>query len=150
MNISNKIITQQSYIINNYKMFKNISRSNTNKHKWGSWWNYWKNRLIFLKCLMLLILKNLMNTPRFWRVLMLVYNTQLLGFWTFSIVWYSRNIKDTTFPKLDLFPSSGGGGGGETPTPLGPLKRANLNHWTTPVRFTQLYYHLWTGKFGGR
>jgi hypothetical protein len=25
---------------------------------------------------------------------------------------------------------------GETPTPLGPLQSDNLNHWTTPVRFT--------------
>jgi hypothetical protein len=36
-------------------------------------------------------------------------NLELLGFWTFSIVWYSRNQKDTTFRKLDLFPSSGMG-----------------------------------------
>jgi hypothetical protein len=27
--------------------------------------------------------------------------------------------------------------GGKTPTQLGPLERANLNHWTTPVRITQ-------------
>jgi hypothetical protein len=27
---------------------------------------------------------------------------------------------------------------GKTPTQLGPLERANLIHWTTPVRFTQL------------
>jgi hypothetical protein len=26
--------------------------------------------------------------------------------------------------------------GGGTPTLLGPLERANLNHWTTNVRFT--------------
>jgi hypothetical protein len=26
---------------------------------------------------------------------------------------------------------------GMTPTQLGPLERANLNHWTIPVRFTQ-------------
>jgi hypothetical protein len=25
---------------------------------------------------------------------------------------------------------------GMQPTPLGPLERANLNHWTTDVRFT--------------
>jgi hypothetical protein len=35
-----------------------------------------------------------------------------------------------TFQKLDLFPSSGEGGE--------DLLRANLNHWTTPVRFTQV------------
>jgi hypothetical protein len=32
------------------------------------------------------------------------------------------------FRKLDLFPSSGQGG--KTPSQLGPLERANLNHWT--------------------
>jgi hypothetical protein len=34
-----------------------------------------------------------------------------------------------TFWKLDLFPSSGEVG--KTPTQLGPLERANPNHWTT-------------------
>jgi hypothetical protein len=42
-----------------------------------------------------------------------------------------------TFQKLDPFPYSDEGG--KTPTQLGPLERANLNHWTTPVRFTQLF-----------
>jgi hypothetical protein len=46
------------------------------------------------------------------------------------------------FQKLDLFPSSGEGGE-KTPTQLGPLERANLNHWTAPVRVTQLFNH-WT------
>jgi hypothetical protein len=31
---------------------------------------------------------------------------------------------------------------GETPTLLGPLERANLDHWTTHVRNTELYKHL--------
>jgi hypothetical protein len=57
----------------------------------------------------------------FWRVLTMVYNTELLGFWTLSIVRYSRKIGDTTFRKLDLFPSSGKGG--KTPTQLSPLER---------------------------
>jgi hypothetical protein len=35
------------------------------------------------------------------------------------------------FRKLDLFPSSSEGRG-KTPTQLGLLERANLNHWTTP------------------
>jgi predicted transposase YbfD/YdcC len=26
-----------------------------------------------------------------------------------------------------------------TPIQLCPVKRANLNHWTTPVRFTELF-----------
>jgi hypothetical protein len=33
---------------------------------------------------------------------------------------------------VDLFPSSGQGR--KTPTPLGSLERANLNHWKTPGR----------------
>jgi hypothetical protein len=37
-------------------------------------------------------------------------------------------LENTTFRKLDLFPSSGEGR--ETPTLLGPLERANLNQWT--------------------
>jgi hypothetical protein len=41
------------------------------------------------------------------------------------------------FQKLDLCPSSGERGE-KTPTQLGPLERANLNHWTTFARFTQL------------
>jgi hypothetical protein len=53
----------------------------------------------------------------------------LLGVWTLSIVWYSKKHKRTTFWKLDLFPFSGEGW--ETPTLLGPLEGANLNHWTT-------------------
>jgi hypothetical protein len=35
--------------------------------------------------------------------------------------------------------------GEKTPTQLGPLESANLNHWTTPVRFTQLFNHLRPG-----
>jgi hypothetical protein len=41
--------------------------------------------------------------------------------------------KQNVFRELDLFPSSGEG---ETHTLLGPLERADLNHWTTHVRFT--------------
>jgi hypothetical protein len=37
----------------------------------------------------------------------------------------------TTFRKLDLF--SYAGEGRETPTLLGPLERANLNHWCRPL-----------------
>jgi hypothetical protein len=51
-----------------------------------------------------------------------------MGFWTLSIVRKSKILDNTTFRKLDLLPSSGEGGG-ETPTVLGPLDRANLNHW---------------------
>jgi hypothetical protein len=55
-----------------------------------------------------------------------VINSELLDFWTLSIVRYSRNWKHTTLRKLNVFPSSGVGG--KTPTQLGPLKRVNLNH----------------------
>jgi hypothetical protein len=34
-------------------------------------------------------------------------NLKLLGVWTLSIVWYSKKLENTTFQKLDLFPSSG-------------------------------------------
>jgi hypothetical protein len=62
----------------------------------------------------------------------MVYNTEITGFLDFS----HRQLcilENTKFRKLDLFPSSGEGG--KTPTQLGPLERANLNHWTTPVIF---------------
>jgi hypothetical protein len=43
-----------------------------------------------------------------------------------SIMWYSIKTQQQFFRKLDLFSSSGEGW--ETPTLLGPLERANLNH----------------------
>jgi hypothetical protein len=54
-----------------------------------------------------------------------VWHSELLSFWTLSIVRYSKKLKNTTFRKLDLFPSPGQGGG-ETPSQLGPLERGNL------------------------
>jgi hypothetical protein len=57
----------------------------------------------------------------------MVYNTELLGVGLFPS---SGILENTTFRKLDLFPSSGEGGGEDT-TQLGPLERANLNHWTS-------------------
>jgi hypothetical protein len=57
-----------------------------------------------------------------------VQHSELLSFWTLSIVQYSKKLKSTTFRKLDLFPSSGHRG--KTPNQLGPLERANLNHLT--------------------
>jgi hypothetical protein len=54
-------------------------------------------------------------------VLTMVYNTELLGFWTYSIVWYLEN---TTFRKLDLFPSSDEGAGEDTYS-VGPLRKNN-------------------------
>jgi hypothetical protein len=56
----------------------------------------------------------------------MVYNTE--NYWVFGLFPSSgilENTKETTFRKQDLFPSSGGG---KTPTQVGPLERANLNH----------------------
>jgi hypothetical protein len=49
-----------------------------------------------------------------------------MGFRTLSIVRYFK-LENTTFRKLDLFPSSGEG---RRLTLLGRLERADLNHWT--------------------
>jgi hypothetical protein len=57
--------------------------------------------------------------------------TETLDFWTLSIVQNSNQLENTTFQKLDLFPSSGEVR--ETPILLGPLERANLNHWINRV-----------------
>jgi hypothetical protein len=46
-----------------------------------------------------------------------VQHSELLSFWTLSIVQCSKKLENTTFRKLDLFPSSGRGGGGSV-TPL--------------------------------
>jgi hypothetical protein len=46
------------------------------------------------------------------------------------------------FRKLDLFLSSGVLGG-KTPTQLGPLDRANLNHWTLKERYILGPYRLY-------
>jgi hypothetical protein len=42
---------------------------------------------------------------------------------------------------MDLFPSSGEDGE-KTPTQLGPLERANLNHWT-PLWDLHNYLIIW-------
>jgi hypothetical protein len=57
------------------------------------------------------------------------YNTQKC--WDFGVYPSSgilKKLENTTFRKLDLFPSSGEGW--ETRTQLDSLQRANLNHWT--------------------
>jgi hypothetical protein len=36
-----------------------------------------------------------------------VINSELIGFWTLSIVQYSKKLENKTFRKPDLFPSSG-------------------------------------------
>jgi hypothetical protein len=60
---------------------------------------------------------------------MMMYNTQ--NYWVFGLFLLSGILENTTFRKLDLFPSSGEGGE-KTPTQLGPLERANLNPCLVP------------------
>jgi hypothetical protein len=57
--------------------------------------------------------------------------SESLSLWTLSIVRHSTGLENTTFQKLDLFPSSGKGR--ETLTLLGHLKRATINRWSNYV-----------------
>jgi hypothetical protein len=68
--------------------------------------------------------------------------SEILGLRTLSIVLVLKNKlrKNTTFRKLDLFPSSGEG---KKPILLGPLERASLNHWTQSPK-TQYLWKLYT------
>jgi hypothetical protein len=70
-----------------------------------------------------------MQNPLFFdrleRILTMVYVVQNSQNFSGLFLW-SCISKNTTFRKLDLFPSSGEGGG-EAPTQLGPLQRPNLN-----------------------
>jgi hypothetical protein len=50
------------------------------------------------------------------------------NFWVSGLYPSSGIWRNTTFRKLDLFPSSGK----KTPTQLGPLERANVNHCLLP------------------
>jgi hypothetical protein len=50
------------------------------------------------------------------------------NYWVFGHFPSSGILENTTFRKLDLFPSSDEGE--KIPTQLGSLERANLNHWT--------------------
>jgi hypothetical protein len=54
-----------------------------------------------------------------------VQHSELLGFWTLTIVQNSKYYQKQCFGDW-MFPSSGEAG--ETPIQLGPLERANLNH----------------------
>jgi hypothetical protein len=54
--------------------------------------------------------------------------TELLGFWTFSIVWYSREHDVSETGSVSVLRWRWGG---KTRTQLSPLERANLNHWNT-------------------
>jgi hypothetical protein len=46
-----------------------------------------------------------LNAGRFWRVLMMAYNTR--SYWVYALCPSSGVIANTTFRKLDIFPSSG-------------------------------------------
>jgi hypothetical protein len=59
----------------------------------------------------------------------MVHNTR--NYWVFGLCPSPGILKNRTFRKPDLFPSSGEGW--ETPTLLGPLERANLMHSTAYV-----------------
>jgi hypothetical protein len=67
----------------------------------------------------------------------MVYNIK--NYWVFRVCQFfdipNKKLDNTTFRKLDLLRFSGDG---ETPTLLGPLKAANLNHWkeTDPISET--------------
>jgi hypothetical protein len=69
---------------------------------------------------------------------MMLYNT--LNYWVFGL-FPSSGILGTR--KHDISETGSVSilrcGGGKTPTQLGPLDRANLNYWSTPVRFSQLF-----------
>jgi hypothetical protein len=77
----------------------------------------------------------------------MVYHIQ--NYWVFGLSSLSGilGIRKHNVRKLDLFPSSGVGGRRRQ---LGPIDRVNLNHWTMPVIFTQLFNHLRPCKFSGR
>jgi hypothetical protein len=61
-----------------------------------------------------------LNAPISYRNRPQVYSTGLLGFWTFPS---SGILENTTFRKLDLFPSSGEGVGEDTYS-VGPLRKS--------------------------
>jgi hypothetical protein len=60
----------------------------------------------------------------------MVYNTELLGFWTFSIVWYSREHDVSDLPQVKV--------GEKTPTQLGTFQ------W---LRLALSMGHNWVGVF---
>jgi hypothetical protein len=59
-----------------------------------------------------------------------VYATELLGSWTLSIVRYSRNQKTQCFGSWILFRPQVKD---DDTYSVGPLERANLNHWSSEV-----------------
>jgi hypothetical protein len=86
------------------------------------------------------------NNCNFWEILRSAHSSVsknelrsgLLGFWTLSIVRYSKK-QNTTSRKLNLFPSSGEGAGDTCS--VGPVKSASLIHWPIPVSTRIAYRH---------
>jgi hypothetical protein len=82
----------------------------------------WKSENVILRYLRsedLTLDRVLVQSKVFWR-------RPVTLWWTLSIVRNSEQVEDTKFRKLDLFLSSNEGR--ETPTLLGSLEIANLNH----------------------
>jgi hypothetical protein len=73
----------------------------------------------------------------------MLHNTQNYGFLDFVNLPKFSVPENTSFQKLDLFSSLCEGR--ETPTPLGLLETADLNHWTTNVIQHIVYKHLTPG-----
>jgi hypothetical protein len=76
---------------------------------------------------------------------------ELIVFWTLSIVRIKyKNIKSRRFGSWFFFHLQVKGG--ETPTQMGPLDRANLNHWSNEGRRTSfrnvviLYFYILSGR----
>jgi hypothetical protein len=75
----------------------------------------------------------------------MVYNTQ--NYWV-SGLCPSSGILETrkhNVSETGSIPAPRCGGGEETPIQLGPLERANINHWTTLSDSLQLFNHLRPG-----
>jgi hypothetical protein len=68
---------------------------------------------------------------------------RIADFWILFIFRYSTKLEITTFRKLALFPSSGKR---VTFTLLGPLERANRNHFSKDALFSQVFEIRDTGQ----
>jgi hypothetical protein len=60
----------------------------------------------------------------------MVYNTQ--NYWGFRLLPFSGTLETREHSVSETESVSFPGETGNTPTLLGPLERANLNHWTSP------------------
>jgi hypothetical protein len=67
------------------------------------------------------------------RILLGIHDCSTRNYWVLGLDSLSDILKNITFRKLDLLPTSGEGVGD---TPLSRLERANLNHWATYVSIT--------------